>query len=101
MVAAHLVGDQLGQLLGARGEELDDARHDGGALRGGHARPRTVVERRPGRGHRPIDVGRSPACGETPIGSSVIGEIVSNTSVLAGATHAPPMNSRSRTSLMP
>ena len=36
------------------------------------------------------------AWGETPIDSSVIGEMVWKVSVLAGATHSPPMNRRSR-----
>jgi hypothetical protein len=42
------------------------------------------------------------ACGERPIGSSVVGEIVSKVSAPAGVTHSPPMNSRSRAAgLMP
>ena len=96
---AHLVGDQLGQRLGALREQLDQARHDGGALGRRHTRPRAVVEGGPCRGDRPVDVGGGSRAGETPIGSSVPGEIVSKVSVLAGATHSPPMNRRSR--LMP
>jgi hypothetical protein len=56
--AAHLVDGDAGDLGLALAQDGRGGRKNRGPLGRGHAGPRTVVERRPRRAHRAVDVGR-------------------------------------------
>lgn len=89
------MGDQLGEIVGPLCHECAETTHRIGALDRRGVPPRAGVERRTGGGDGAVHVGHR-ARRALAMTSSVAGFSTSRRSEVAGSTHSPPMNSRSK-----